>query len=157
MKIYLALSPDKGVHLSSFEKGKFYLMIKSTIALFLAFYFLVGSTILPLGDFSLMGDLSGMYKSYCQITAEKPDIFDFIGDYVMGGKYIFGHNKHDAPLKSDGSSQYQHQATSFLYYNVSRYQIHQTQEILIAKPIEKDDLLFSFNYTSKSLRPPIVG
>ena len=131
-------------------------MIKSSIALFLAFYFLVGSTILPLGDFSLMGDLSGMYKSYCKITAEKPDIFDFIGDYVMGGKYIFGHNKHDAPLKSDGSSQYQHQATSFLYYSVSRYQINQTQEILITKPKAKDALLLISDYKSKSLRPPIV-
>ena len=131
-------------------------MIKSTIALFLAFYFLVGSTVLPLGDFSLISDLPGMYKSYCEVTAEKPDFIDFVGDYVMGGKYIFGHNKHDAPAKSDGSTQFQHQATSFLYYTVSKYQVQVKPVIILVKPALPSLLLFTTDYQSESLRPPIA-
>ena len=129
-------------------------MIKSTIALFLAFYLLVGSTVLPLGDFSLMGDLPRMYQSYCKVTAEQPDIIDFVGDYVMGGKYIFGHNKHDAPLKSDGSTQFQHQAISFLYYTVSKYQLQIKPSIIVGKPAIASILLFTSDYQSESLRPP---
>lgn len=131
-------------------------MIKSTIALFLAFYFLVGSTILPLGDFSLMSDLPGMYKSYSKVTAEKPDIIDFLGDYVMGGKYIFGHNKHDAPLKSDGSTQFQHQATSFLYYSVSKYQLQVKPSIILDKPAIVSVLILTSDFQSESLRPPTI-
>jgi hypothetical protein len=131
-------------------------MIKSTIALFLAFYLLVGSIVLPLGDFSLMGDLPGMYKSYCKVTAEQPGIIDFIGDYVMGGKYIFGHNKQDAPLKTDGSTQFQHQATSFLLYTVSKYQLQLKPNILLSKPNIASVLLFTSDYQSESLRPPTV-
>ena len=129
-------------------------MIKSTIALFMAFYFLVGSTVLPLGDFSLMGDLPGMYQSYCKVTAEQPDFIDFMGDYVMGGKYIFGHNKHDAPSKSDGSAQFQHQATSLLFYTVSKYQLQVNPLIISSKPIIPNFLLFITDYQSETLRPP---
>ena len=129
-------------------------MIKSTIALFMAFYFLVGSTVLSLGDFSLMGDLPGMYQSYCKVTAEQPDFIDFMGDYVMGGKYIFGHNKHDAPSKSDGSAQFQHQATSFLFYAASKYQLQLKPTIITTKPAIPNFLLFITDYQSETLRPP---
>ena len=82
------------------------------LALFFAIFFLSGSTILPLGDFSLMTDLPEMYRSYSKIVAEKPDFIDFIGDYIWGGKDLLGHNKNDAPLKANGNIQFQHIANS---------------------------------------------
>ncbi len=131
-------------------------MLKSLITSFLACYFLLGSTILPLGDFSLMADLPSMYRSYSEITAEKPDIIDFIGDYVMGGKELFGHNKHDAPLKPDGSTQFQHQATSFLYFTFISYQVHSKPQELLSKPIITAFMFFPSDYQCKTFRPPIA-
>lgn len=88
----------------------FAVMGKPAIAILLACFFLVGSTLLSLGDFSLMRDIPSMYRSYFQVRADKPDPVDFIGDYLLGGKDLLGHNSRDAPAKSDSSLQFQHQA-----------------------------------------------
>lgn len=72
-------------------------------------YFLIGSTILPLGDFSLMKDLPQMYRSYEKLaTSEERGIIDFIGDYLMGGKVVLGHNKNDVHETSNSKVQFQH-------------------------------------------------
>ena len=53
---------------------------------------------LPLGDFSLMKDIPGMYLEY-QKVANHEDAFDFIGDYLLHGKELLGHNKHNKGSK----------------------------------------------------------
>lgn len=69
--------------------------------------------VLPLGDFSLMQDIPGMYRNYTKICSdEELDIVDFIGDYLLHGKEIFGHNEHDKPQSDSGGVQFQHQANS---------------------------------------------
>ena len=75
----------------------------------MAFLLLSGSLVLPLGDFSLLQDIPGMYGNYCKVTTpEELGVADFIGDYLLQGKDIFGHNKHD---KQAGKEvQFQHQA-----------------------------------------------
>jgi hypothetical protein len=66
------------------------------------------SIILPLGDFSLLNELPGMYHAYQKIaTTEDQGIFDFVGDYLLGGKSLLGHNKHDRPDKTN-AIQFQH-------------------------------------------------
>jgi len=124
--------------------------------MFLAFYLLAGSMLLPLGDFSLINDLPVMYHSYTEVTAETPDVIDFIGDYLLSGKELLGHNKHDASPKADGSTQFQHQAISLLYYNGNGLRIENNAEAFIIKPTTKESTFIPVNYQSKSFRPPIA-
>ena len=131
-------------------------MIKSFLGIFLAFYLLAGSMVLPLGDFSLINDLPGMYHSYTQVTAETPDVIDFIGDYLLSGKELLGHNKHDAHPKADGSTQFQHQAISLLYYSGANYKLENIATIFTLEPTSKESIFIPVNYQSKSLRPPIA-
>lgn len=88
-------------------------MIHRIIIYLMCCYFLAGSLILPLGDFSLMKDLPQMYRSYEKLaTPDELGLIDFVGDYLMGGKTILGHNKKDAPETAKSNVQFQH-AQSF--------------------------------------------
>lgn len=99
-------------------------MIKKITTSLLALYFLTGSMLLPLGDFSLMKDLPQMYKAYQKLAPhEEQDVFDFVGDYLLNGKAILGHNKHDAPEQSQSGVQYQH-AASFCSMLVVPFQLN---------------------------------
>lgn len=72
---------------------------------------LIGSVILPLGDFSLMKELPRMYQAYEKVvTADDKGILDFIGDYLLDGKDLLGHNRNDQPCKP-GAMQFQHTAS----------------------------------------------
>ncbi|MBS1521469.1 MAG: hypothetical protein JST50_10760 [Bacteroidetes bacterium] len=86
-------------------------MAKKALAYFISFYFLLGSIVLPLGDFSLIKDLPQMYHAYEKLaTPDDRSITDFIGDYLLGGKDIFGHNKNDIPETGKSAVQFQHAA-----------------------------------------------
>ena len=110
--------------------------------------------ILPLGDFSLMPDLPEMYQSYCRITAEKPDIIDFIGDYIWGGKDLLGHNKHDA--STSGSLQFQHQASQSLFCAHFFTQLPNKPELLITTYNLHTIAVRVSDFHVETLRPPIA-
>jgi len=87
-------------------------MYKRIVACFLAGLFLTASVILPMGDFSLMRDIPGMYRNYTKITSpEEMGVIDFIGDYLLYGKQIFGHNERDKVPTKGNDVQFQHQAS----------------------------------------------
>ena len=87
-------------------------MLKKNTCLTIAFLFLAGSIMLPLGDFSLMRDLPSMYRNYTKITSsEEAGMVDFIGDYLLHGKEILGHNQHDKAPAKGSEVQFQHQAS----------------------------------------------
>ena len=123
--------------------------------MFLAFYLLAGSMVLPLGDFSLINDLPVMYHSYTEITAETPDVIDFIGDYLLSGKELLGHNKHDAVPKTDGTTQFQHQAISLLYHTGNGIRMENNSEAFTIELINRESVFTASNYQRKSFRPPI--
>jgi hypothetical protein len=86
-------------------------MIRKVTGLFLACMFLTSSLLLPLGDFSLIQDIPGMYRNYAKITtAEELGVIDFIGDYMLHGKEFFGHNSHDKTQDAASNIQFRHQA-----------------------------------------------
>jgi hypothetical protein len=100
-------------------------MARKIIAYALTCYFLLGSTLLPLGDFSLITDLPQMYKAYQKLApAQEQGIFDFVGDYLLNGKGILGHNKHDAPESPQSGVQYQH-AANFCSIAAANFQLQQ--------------------------------
>ncbi len=131
-------------------------MGRSIVAILLACFFLAGSTLLPLGDFSLMRDIPSMYRSYCKVKAGKPDPADFIGDYLLGGKDLLGHNSNDASAKSDNSLQFQHQAVfSLMVLFHSKLQSNLFAKLL-DKPIISHLLTVTTAYKRTLFRPPLA-
>ena len=86
-------------------------MVKRMITLWMACFFLAGSIFLPLGDFSLLRDIPAMYGNYSKIASpDELGVLDFIGDYMLQGKDLFGHNVHDKAQTPSNNVQFQHQA-----------------------------------------------
>ncbi len=83
-------------------------------------YFLFGQLIFPLGDFSLMSDLKGMYQKY-QIVENRNEVgaSDFVFDYLLHGETIFGHNYNEASSKDYGSVQFIHHPSPTNYILIS--------------------------------------
>ncbi|EHQ28597.1 hypothetical protein [Mucilaginibacter paludis] len=131
-------------------------MYKSATALFLAMFFLAGSTLLPLGDFSLMTDLPNMYRGYTKIVKEEPDVIDFIGDYLFNGKEILGHNRRDAPQKPDSAIQFQHQANCLNIILIQLYLPALSIADAFKKHIVSQQLLHTSDYQNELFRPPLV-
>jgi hypothetical protein len=131
-------------------------MVKKVISLFLACLFLTGSIILPLSDFSLMKDIPFMYNNYSKLaTAEEFGVIDFIGDYLLHGKEIFGHNRNDKQ-QNGNSVQFQHQATPlhvvFLFRPLTLVAIaNPNKEYLVPK-----ELFSNADYQKKLFRPPLA-
>jgi len=131
-------------------------MIRCLTTVILGLFFLAGSCILPLGDFSLMNDLPSMYKNYCKVTKEEPDVLDFIGDYLMGGKDLLGHNRGDKPASSASPIQYRHQAGISLFYAVQPIQLTVKTEPAAVEYPNCPQTLHLSEYHGKLLRPPLA-
>jgi hypothetical protein len=83
-------------------------MFRRIIALMMTGQLLFGSIALPLGDFSLLKQLPAMYQAYEKVAApDEKGILDFVGDYLLNGKALLGHNQHDQTSNS-GDLQFQH-------------------------------------------------
>ena len=130
-------------------------MAKKALAYFISFYFLVGSNVLPLGDFSLLRDLPKMYQTYTQVVKEEPDVLDFIGDYLLCGKAIFGHNKNDIPENNQSNVQFQHAAG---FCSIASIHSQTITTIVADAVITHPDVFTPVNtseFHSELLRPPL--
>ena len=134
----------------------FAVMKRSIFGILLSSYFLAGSIIFPLSDFSLIRDLPSMYSTYTEIRSGRPDVFDFVGDYLLHGKEIFGNNAHDAQPKNPAALQFQHQPTLSIYFSkyISRHFVD------LGKPLFEKRRYSSTHYNSEyhheHFRPPII-
>ncbi|MBC6113014.1 hypothetical protein ACFOG5_19140 [Pedobacter fastidiosus] len=131
-------------------------MKRTITALFLYCYFLAGSVIFPLSDFSLMRDLPAMYRSYCEIRVGKPDICDFVGDYLLHGKELFGNNAHDAKPKNGGTLQFQHQPTLSIFFVQHVFRLFTDIGRLLTNEPVYHDCDYSSEYYHQHFRPPIA-
>lgn len=118
---------------------------------------LASSVILPLGDVSLMRDIPDMYGSYTKITTpDELGVIDFVGDYLLHGKEIFGHNKNDRTQESSGHIQFQHQATPLniilhdQHISLLEWQIFQKKYGLLMQPF------LASGHLVELLRPPLA-
>lgn len=122
----------------------------------LACFFLMASVIFPLGDISLMGDIPGMYQNYTKITsAEELGVIDFIGDYLLHGKQIFGHNERDKIPAKGNDVQFQHQASppNVVFSNV--HQVLFVAPVAILSHPEFSPEFYISNNRNKLFRPPL--
>lgn len=76
-------------------------MIRRLIAFLMTAQLLFGSIALPLGDFSLLKQLPAMYRAYEKVAdPNEKGVLDFVGDYLLNGKELLGHNQHDQPARA---------------------------------------------------------
>lgn len=131
-------------------------MFNKVITIILCCYFLLGSIVLPLGDFSLLKELPQMYRNYQKIAvADEQGIFDFVGDYLMGGKDFLGHNKKDAPESSKASIKFQHQAsTCITLQRCSRFPVIAVSDAAISHIAVPVPVTIS-GFHPQLLRPPL--
>ena len=131
-------------------------MAKKLITGFMACWLLASSFILPLGDFSLIRDLPEMYLNYTKITIpDELGIIDFIGDYLLHGKELLGHNAKDKSENNSNTVQFLHQANpiTFLISGQSVYQC--IQPVIPPAKHPANLLLHTSDYRDQLLRPPL--
>lgn len=132
-------------------------MLKSITCYFLACLFLASSTLLPLGDFSLLRDIPQMYRNYSKITTtDEMGISDFIGDYLLHGKDIFGNNGHDKQQAGNNTVQFQHQANALnivlTAQALTAFKATETQK----NHILPRHLFCTSDYHAELFRPPLA-
>jgi hypothetical protein len=132
-------------------------MRKRSVSGFLACLFLISSFILPLGDFSLMRDIPDMYRNYTRITTEDElGILDFVGDYLMHGKELFGNNQNDKPQNSSNSVQFQHPANPLIAeIPLSLFGLMNLPRNRAVQPIN-NILQATTDYQNECFRPPLA-
>lgn len=83
-------------------------MFRRIIAFMMTGQLLFGSIALPLGDFSLLKQLPAIYQAYEKVAApDERGVLDFVGDYLLNGKELLGHNQRDQTSNS-ADLQFQH-------------------------------------------------
>lgn len=135
-------------------------MKRAAVILFLSFY-LLGTFILPLGDFSAIKDLPDMYR-HCRDTEDKDlTIWEFFTEHVSGiGTLIEGVEHEDEP-DEDGDKP--HVPISVHY----QQQIQVAQQLLetrIEKPLAVDKTplppytasIYISGYSASVFRPPMI-
>jgi hypothetical protein len=125
--------------------------------IFITVYFLCGQLIFPLGDFSLMRDLSSMYQKYQMVENEKEaSPSDFVFDYLLHGETLFGHNFNEAAPKDYGSVQFIHHPSPNNYILIP-FIIPQVQNLANFKSYHiPDGQPYAKGYIHSLFRPPHV-
>ena len=131
--------------------------LKKVIAISLFSYYLLGSILLPLGDFSTVADLPAMYK-HCKATEDADlDVYEFITEHLIGVAVFFDDNNHhksdDKPHKPF-HSQFQHQ----LFQIFGKNEIHVfTKAIYFLENLTHSSFYtsnYSFQTISSIFHPP---
>jgi hypothetical protein len=98
-----------------------------------------------------------MYQNYTKITSdEEMGAIDFIGDYLLHGKDIFGHNEHDKTPAKGCDVQFQHQASALniVFGQISRALFITSVSIL--PPPAFNQGFYTSNYRNSLFRPPLA-
>lgn len=131
-------------------------MIKKWFSFFLAFLFLAGSTILPLGDFSLIKDIPDMYQNYTHIASpEELSVADFIGDYLLHGKEIFGNNKDDKAQNDNSNVQFKRGVSSLNIVLLDPYVCLLRPSKICISYTDFGHLSFTSDFHDELLKPPL--
>jgi hypothetical protein len=131
-------------------------MVKRIAAFWMMGQLLLGSIALPLGDYSMIKELPRMYQAYEKVVSpDEKGILDFIGDYVLNGKDLLGHNQHDQPSKP-GALQFQ---GSPFFAVTLQPSLTLTQPLLLSSSTKPSRHHFSTalsDYHSSLFRPPLA-
>lgn len=132
-------------------------MIHKAVTCFFAFLFLASSVLLPMGDFSLAQDIPTMYRNYSRITTqEELGVIDFVGDYLLHGKEIFGHNAHDKTTGNNNGVRFLHQANPInMVFLMDHYTVFNLFNINISYPNPGKSFSVT-DFHEELFRPPLA-
>lgn len=104
-----------------------------------------------------MRDIPNMYRNYTKITTdEELGVLDFVGDYLMHGKELFGNNAHDKPQTNTNNVQFQHQANPLLAeIPLIVFRLVNLPQNRAAQPIS-NILQATTDYQNECFRPPLA-
>ncbi|SRX73200.1 hypothetical protein AEQU3_00635 [Aequorivita antarctica] len=133
-------------------------MLKALKIFFLSFYTL-GTFCLPMGNFSVLPNLSEMY-SHCK-TQEDKDMtpFDFVTDHLLNLDGMFDKHDNGDEQKPHTPLQTQNHSQITLFQFISPF----TFKTATFKSIEPKEIIYSSenlsvsNYVSKVFHPPITA
>jgi hypothetical protein len=129
---------------------------KRIICFILAGMFLTGSVIFPLGDISLMRDIPKMYQNYTKVTFEEEvGVIDFIGDYLLHGKQLFGHNEHDKVPAKGNEVRFQHRASPPNMVFARLLKVSFIEPFAIIPHPQFNIQFYNSDYRNKLFRPPL--
>ncbi|TCC98118.1 hypothetical protein EZ449_21600 [Pedobacter frigidisoli] len=111
---------------------------------------------LPLGDFSLIRDIPDMYRNYTHIASpDELSVADFIGDYLLHGKEIFGNNKQDKAQDNNNNVQFKHEASSLNIVLSDPYFCLLSPSRICPSYTNFGHLSFTSDFHDELLRPPL--
>lgn len=132
-------------------------MIKRLSVISIMFYYLIGSMILPFGDFNHMKDLANMYR-HCKSTEDQHlTIIDFATEHLIDLDCMFEiHEEEEAGEKPHVPIQTQHQMQNYqIVFDIATYKLQPTFEFIeIVKPIGNYISNYSFTKVSAIFHPP---
>lgn len=132
-------------------------MLNKLFVISLMFYYLIGSMLLPFGDFNNMKDLTSMYK-HCKSTEEKDlTVFDFVTEHLIDIDCLFEAHESDEPdEKPHVPLQTQHQVQSYqIVFEMPSFKPQPSFEFIeIVKPIGNYISNYSFTKVSTIFHPP---
>lgn len=132
--------------------------MKNTLQIFLITFYSLGTIFLPMGDFSVIGDLPKMYD-HCKATEDKDmTALDFVTDHLINIDSLF--DKHE-----NGDEQKPHKSIDLTIHHISN-QIFQeikniefkTVKIIISNKVlipDYENSMYSHNPIFSIFRPPI--
>jgi len=131
-------------------------MVKRIAVFWMMGQLLLGSIALPLGDYSMIKELPRIYQAYEKVVSpDEKGVLDFIGDYVLNGKDLLGHNQHDQPSKP-GTLQFQGSPSFAITLQPS---LTLTQPLLLSfdtKPLRHHFSAALSDYHPSLFRPPLA-
>jgi hypothetical protein len=132
--------------------------LKRITACLLAVHFLIGSVLLPKGDFALLADLPGMYQQYTSIDDPKDiGVADFVVDYLLNGEAIFGADNYKGRPIPYASVQFQHEANPLNFILQSILLPAIKPQITFSKHYIQNDPLIDLGFSHEFFRPPVTA
>ena len=130
--------------------------LRQSINLFLFAFYTFGSFCLPLGDFSLLGEIPQIYR-HCKATEDKDmNPIDFITDHLLNIDGIFDkHENGDEQKPHIPLQSHHHQLTTISITNPFDFSINKFYPIEEKPSINWEESPLS-NYITKIFRPPII-
>jgi hypothetical protein len=130
--------------------------LKKAVYIFLFAFYTFGTLCLPLGDFSLLGEIPEMY-SHCKATEDNDMTpIDFITDHLLNIDGIFDKHNHGDEQKPHKPIQSHHPIqTTISFINYVDFSINKFYCFEEKPSIHSMELILS-DYITKIFRPPIV-
>jgi len=132
--------------------------MKKVAVIVILCYYLLGSMILPFGDFSKLGTLHGVYTN-CKATEDKDlNVFEFLTDHVIDFDCFFDIHE-EAEEEEDHTRLYHEYSTNTnqIFHEYYTFHFNRRPDIeVISKPLCSYNSMYTFQSITSIFHPPAV-